>query len=156
MLLYHFTSRERVSGIRTGGLRLGTVPVSATKALQAVWLTSRGDDGAHGLEAGGPLMSEEQRHETFQWTGDRPPPGARLPKEASVRITVDIHSNDRDLHEWLPWARQHVAPDTMALLHPVGSSLHKAKSWRLYFGWIPPERFVTIEEVVTLTQAPQI
>jgi len=147
MLYYHFTSPEKVARIRSTGLSLGAVHVSPGETLQAVWLTTRGDADAHGLENGGAFLTDEQRQEAREWAGEIPRREARLAKDGSIRITVELHSNDRDLHEWLPWARQHVASDMMALLHPVGSSLHMAKSWRLYFGTIPPSAIVAIDRV---------
>jgi hypothetical protein len=147
MLLYHFTSPENLPRIRRTGLSLGSVHVSPGETLNAVWLTTKSTADAHGLENGGAFLTADQREEARKWGGELPPHGTRFPKDGSIRITVEIHSNDRDLHEWLPWARQHVAPDMMALLHPIGSNLHRAKSWRLFFGTIAPNAFVAIDEV---------
>jgi hypothetical protein len=148
MLLYHFTSKEALRHILAGGLSRGAVPTSATAALNAVWLsTDPGPDG-HGLEAGGALMSDAQRQQTYEWTGVRPPPGARYPKDASVRIAVDLSPSDRNLHEWLPWARRALSPDWFAQLHPIaGGNLRKARTWRLYFGFIPASEFVAVDPV---------
>ena len=153
MLLYHFTSRENLPRIRRTGLSLGAVHVSPGETLNAVWLTTKDSTDGHGLEHGGAFLTDDQRHEAREWGGEMPPRGTRFPKEGSIRITLELHSNDRDLHEWLPWARQHVAPDMMALLHPIGRNLHKAKSWRLYFGTIAPNAFVAIDEVAA---APRV
>lgn len=148
MLLYHFTSRHCLRHILAGGLSCGRVPVSRTASTNAVWLTSDPGPNGHGLEAGGPVMTEAHRQQAYEWTGTRPPPGARHAKEASVRITVDIDRADRDLHDWLPWARRHLPPDWFAELHPIASpNLRKAKTWRLYFGLIPTDAFVAVDAV---------
>jgi hypothetical protein len=148
MLLYHFTSRQCLRHILAGGLSCGRVPVSATASSNAVWLTTDPGPNGHGLEAGGTVMTEAHRQQAYEWTGVRPPPGARHAKEASVRITLDIDRADRNLHEWLPWARRHLAPDWFAELHPIASpNWRKAKTWRLYFGVIPADAFVAVEAV---------
>ncbi|HEY5721956.1 MAG TPA: hypothetical protein VIT45_06510 [Allosphingosinicella sp.] len=90
-------------------------------------------------------MTDEERFRAYEWSGVWPPPGARFPKESSVRISIDFNAADRNLHEWLPWARRNLAPDRLAEIHPVGSNLRKARSWRLYFGAISPESFVEVE-----------
>ena len=147
MLLHHFTSRDHLRGIKVAGLTRGAVHVSPTQRLNAVWLTTDGGNG-HGLEAGGAFMSDEDRREAMEWTGVMPPPGSRFPKLPEVRITVELDPADRDLHEWLPWARRHMQPDWLAHLHPVASfNLKKAKNWRIYTGVIPPEAIVGIEEL---------
>ena len=148
MLLYHFTSADSLPQIRAGGLSRGTVPVSPTRGLNAVWLTTDGGPGGHGLEAGGAMMSDDQRRQALEWSGVLPPAGTRLAKPATARITGDLVPNDRNLHVWLSWARQHLAPDWLARLHPVaGGNLRQAKTWRLYFGLIPAESFVAVERL---------
>lgn len=147
MLLYHFTTRDHLRSILQGGLSRGVVHISAATQLNAVWLTSDPGPNGHGLEWGGAFMSDLDRREAGHWTGRLPPPGARFPKDASVRIAVAIEPGDRNLHDWLPWARRRLKPDWMAYLHPVaGGNLKKARTWRLYFGTIPPSAFATVEE----------
>jgi len=154
VLLYHFTSRDNLRTIRMAGLTRGTVHLSPHEQLNAVWLTASAACTSHGLEAGGAFMSDAERREALEWTGALPPPGARFPKNAEICITVELEPNDRNLHDWLPWARRHLSPDWLAHLHPIASgNLKKAKSWRLYFGIIPPDQFVHIEE---LEPAPQV
>lgn len=148
MRLYHFTTRECLRSIRTSGLNRGIVHLSATTQLNAVWLTT--DPGAlgHGLEAGGRFMTDEERQDAREWAGQVPPPGARFPKVANVRLTVDLETDDRSLQEWLPWARRHLDFDWMTALHPVASgTLRKAKTWRLYLGVVLPECFVAIDSL---------
>jgi hypothetical protein len=148
MLLYHFTTRDHVRSILQSGLTRGAVHTSAATQLNAVWLTTDPGPDGHGLEWGADFMSDLDRREAKHWSGKLPPPGARFPKEASVRITVALEAGDRNLHEWLPWARRQLKPDWMAYLHPVaGGNLRKAKTWRLYFGIIPPAAFAAVEEL---------
>ena len=148
MLLYHFTSRESLRSILSTGLSQGVVHISAKQRLNAVWLTADGGPNGHGLEAGGGFMSELDRREAMEWTGVMPPPGARFPKSADLRITVDLPAGDRNLHEWLPWARRQIDAEWLSHLHPViGGNLKKAKTWRIYFGVIPPESLLAVEEV---------
>ena len=157
MRLYHFTTRDCIRPIRASGLNRGTVHLSATTELNAVWLTTDPGSRGHGLEGGGRFMTDEERHEAREWAGQVPPPGARFPKVANVRITVDLDSDDRALQEWLPWARRHLDFDWMTALHPVASgTLQKAKTWRLYLGVIPPERLVAIDSLdeVEIEPAP--
>lgn len=148
MLLYHFTSRDNLRSILRTGLSRGVVPVSSEQRLNAVWLTADAGPGGHGLESGGDFMTDLDRREAYEWTGVMPPPGARFPKSAEVRITVDLPPGDRNLHEWLPWARRQVEPEWLAFLHPVaGGNLKRAKSWRLYFGTVQPEAFLAVDEL---------
>lgn len=102
LLLYHFTTRESLSRILAKGLRLGRVPTSPTTILEAVWLPTDPGPGGHGVEASGPLMSDEQRRQAHEWTGVLPPAGTRFAREAKVRITVELDPGDRALEEWLP------------------------------------------------------
>lgn len=148
MLLYHFTSRKHLRSITAGGLNRGTVHLSDATQLNAVWLTTDAGPRGHGLEGGGDFMNDRQRQEALEWSGALPPPGTRFPKDADVRISVELDQGDRELHEWLPWARRHIDPEWMAHLHPVVSgNLKKAKTWRIYTGVIPPARFVAVEEL---------
>lgn len=148
MLLHHFTSREHLRGIKAAGLARGVVHLSRSRQMHAVWLTTDPGPGGHGLDAGGAFMSDDDRREAMEWTGVRPPPGSRFPKVAEVRIAVELDPADRNLHEWLPWARRHLEPDWLAQLHPVASfNMKKAKSWRIYTGVIAPDAIVDIEEL---------
>lgn len=147
MQLYHFTSRENLRSILRSGLDRGIVHVSNKSRLSAVWLTTDPGPNGHGLEWGGEFMTDLDRREAGHWSGTLPPPGARFPKEANVRITIELEPGDRNVHEWLPWARRQLTPDWLAYLHPVaGGNLNKAKTWRLYFGTIAPAAFARVEE----------
>ena len=99
-------------------------------------------------------MTDEQRWQSRDWSGAEPPVGARFPKEASIRIAVDLEEDDRSLHAWLGWAAEHLPPQVLRILHPPGThSLRQARSWYLYFGTIVPAAFVSVEETVQLRSA---
>ena len=100
-------------------------------------------------------MTDEQRWQAKDWSGAEPPPGSRFPKEASIRITIDVEEDDPNLHAWLGWAAEHLPPQLLRILHPPGShSLHQARSWYLYFGTILPDAFVSIDETSKLRPTP--
>lgn len=148
MLLYHFTSRASLRSILREGLSQGAVHITPSCRLNAVWLTADPGPEGHGLEGGGAFMSDAERREAYEWSGTMPPPGSRFGKSADVRIAVDLAAGDRNLHDWLPWARRQLPPEWLAQLHPVaGGNLRKAKTWRLYFGTIAPAAFVAVDQV---------
>ena len=151
MLLYHFTSRDSLVPISRTGLSRGSVPSAPGRDLNAVWLTADPGLSGHGLESGGAVMTDEQRWQAKDWSGAPPPPGSRFPKEASIRITVDVEEDDPSLRAWLGWAAEHLPPQVLSALHPPGShGLHQARSWYLYFGTIVPAAFVGVEETIKL------
>ena len=155
MLLFHFTSRHDLPDILDSGLNRGSVPFSATRNVNAVWLTSDPGPNGHGLEQGGPFMTDAQRVQAKEWTGILPPPGTRMPKPAEVRIAVEVERSDPRLHDWLPWARRNLSAEWLRTLHPPGcASLRKAKTWRIYDGLIPPERIVAVEKVEAADTSP--
>ena len=155
MLLYHFTCRHHLSNILESGLSRGAVPVTAARIANAVWLTADPGPNGHGLEQGGPFMSDAQRVQAKEWTGVLPPPGARVPKPAEVRIAIEIERTDPRLNEWLPWARRNLSPEWLRTLHPPGCpSLRKAKTWRIYDGLIAADRFVAVEAVEEAVASP--
>lgn len=151
MLLYHFTSRDSLIPISRTGLSKGSVPCAPGRDLNGVWLTADAGLSGHGLESGGAVMTDEQRWQAKDWSGAQPPAGSRFPKEASIRITVDLEEDDPSLHAWLGWAAKHLPPQVLSVLHPPGShSLRQARSWFLYFGTIVPSAFVSVEETMKL------
>jgi hypothetical protein len=150
MLLYHFTAHERLPGILDGGLSKGDVPINGPtgKGLNAVWLTTDSTSEGHGLGKSG-LMTDVDRHRIFQWKGEMPPEGTRWANKRAVRITVKLASQDRNLKEWLPWARRRLEPGWLAQLNESGGGSRKARTWRLYFGVIPPSAFVAVDILET-------
>jgi hypothetical protein len=145
MLLYHFTSRTNLPAILKAGLLYGRVPIAKDRALNAIWLTSDPGPDGHGLEQGGRLMTEDERLQAKEWSAVLPPPGARHAKEASARITVELSETDRNLHQWLPWARRKLPPEFLAAMYPAGAGLRAAKTWRLYSAVILPGDFLAVD-----------
>jgi hypothetical protein len=145
MLLYHFTERRHLPAILRDGLLYGRVPVGPDRAVMAIWLTSDPGPDGRGLEQGGRVMTEDERLQAQEWSAVLPPPGTRHAKEASVRITVDLSETDRNLHQWLPWARRNLPPNFLAAMYPAGASLRQAKTWRLYSAAILPDDFVAVD-----------
>lgn len=147
MLLYHYTAHNRLPSIMEEGLRLGDVPVNGPTAagLNAVWLTTDRDSDGHGLGAGARELTENERRFMLQWKGEMPPEGARWDNKRAVRITVKLSSSDRNLKDWLPWARKRLAPEWLAQLTGAAGGQRKAKTWKLYFGVIPPSAFVAVD-----------
>jgi len=155
MLLHHYTSRDNLPSIHRTGLSRGSVPSAPGRDLNAVWLTADPGLSGHGLESGGAIMTDEQRWQAKDWSGNEPPAGSRFPKEASIRITVDVEEDDSSLHAWLGWAAEHLPPEVLRILQPPGSHrLHQARSWYLYFGTILPAAFVSVEDTSRLRSAP--
>jgi hypothetical protein len=147
MLLYHFTSRAKLPAILREGLLFGRVPLGNDRVLNATWLTSDPGPAGHGLSQGGRVMSDDERAQAKEWSGVRPPPGTRFPKEASVRITIELSERDRNLHQWLSWARRNLPPQAFAEMCPAGADLRQAKTWRLYSAVILPGDFVAVDFV---------
>lgn len=154
MLLFHFTARDRLASIMEGGLSRGDVPVNGPEGegLNAVWLTTDRSSDGHGL-GGSELMTDEDRLRIFRWKGEMPPEGARWANKRAVRITVKLPSSDAKLKEWLPWARKRLDPDWLAQLNEAGGGNRKARTWRLYFGIIPPSAFVAVDVLELETAA---
>jgi hypothetical protein len=147
MLLYHFTSRSQLPAILREGLLYGRVPIAPNRAVTAVWLTSDPGPDGHGLEQGGRVMTDDERLQAKEWSAVLPSPGTRYAKEASVRIAVELSETDRNLHQWLPWARRNLPPEFLAAMYPAGASLRQAKTWRLYSAVILPGDFVAVDRL---------
>jgi len=145
MLLYHFTSRSHLPAILREGLLYGRVPIDRDRAVNAIWLTADPGCDGHGLEQGGRIMTDDERMQAKEWSAVLPPPGARHAKEASVRITVRLSETDRNLHQWLPWARRNLLPEFLAAMYPAGAGMRSAKPWRLYSAAILPGDFVAVD-----------
>jgi hypothetical protein len=142
MILYHFTALEYLDAIKAEGLTKGEVPLSPTDLLNAVWLTADPSPKGHGLIDGRPL-TEQERFVEYQRCGFMPPAGSFFPNKRAVRITVLIPSSDRNLYHWPKWGRKRLTPDWYERMDRVGSG--KSKTWRVYFGTIPPSSFREIE-----------
>jgi hypothetical protein len=154
MPLYHFTSRDHLPSILQTGLCRGSIATSPATRVHAIWLTSDPGGDGHGLGSGGDFLTDDQRRQALEWSGLLPPEGARFAKPADLRLTVDIGPGDGNLHAWLPWARRNLSSEWLARLHPVAcANLHKAKSWWIYFGVIPPSALLAADPVEDPAQA---
>jgi hypothetical protein len=109
MKLYHFTSQRHLYGIGRFGLTVGDVPtdIRLNKGRCGVWLTSDSNARGHGLEGSGADKSE-------------------------IRLTVSVPENAA-LVRWIDWAPKNVTPQTIRLLHEIGSAF---ETWWVYFGVI--------------------
>lgn len=57
MIFYHFTSRKSVPSILAEGLNRGEAPLSDTRVVQAVNLTTDPAPNGHGLDGGGRVVT---------------------------------------------------------------------------------------------------
>lgn len=138
MLLYHFTAAEYLDSIREHGLVRGEVPISATDLLNAVWLTTDRSPSGHGLTDGRELTDQEKLLKKLD-----PALPARFPDKRAVRITLRIPSTDRNLRHWPAWGKKRLESGWYQTLSRIGGG--KDRSWWLYWGVIPPERFDKVE-----------
>jgi hypothetical protein len=145
MILYHFTSVERLESIRREGLNRGDVPTRFKGPLyetSAVWFTTEPQPEGHGLfEA--KTLTEEDRRDYFETFGVLPSEGSQYLNKKAVRITVSIPSSDRRLVRWLTWGRKHCEPG----LYDALSKGNHHKTWWLYFGTIAPDQFRAIDRL---------
>lgn len=146
MILYHFTSRERLPIILESGLSKGEVPLNDRETLNAVNLTTDPSPHGHGLDHAGHVVTDDESARIFLRTDSLIPPGTVYINKKAVRITVKIPSSDRALKDYLPWARKHIEPNYLRRLIAVsGGGNAKAKTWKLYFGVIEPRAFVAVD-----------
>lgn len=144
MLLYHFTAHDRLGSIMEAGLNKGDVPLSETTGMNAVWLTTDPAPDGHGLDAAG-VLDDAARYTMLRLFGELPPEGSRWSDKTAVRITVRLPSGDRNLKDWLPWARKRASADWLSRLHSAAGGHRKARTWKLYFGVVPPSAFVAVD-----------
>lgn len=129
MLLYHFTSHAGLASILEDGLSQGDVPTNGpeSQGLNAVWLTTDSTSDGHGLGDAG-VMTDEERHRIFRWKGQMPPEGSMWLNKRAVRITVKLPASDRNLKDWLPWARKRL---DAAWLGQLNKSRDGARCYRM-------------------------
>jgi hypothetical protein len=126
VILYHFTTIEFLGPDPKPGevelnreLSIGEVILRGGSLSNAVWLTSDPDPGG-----GGP--------------------------HRCLRIKVVVPSTDRKLVNWHKWARREYGADGFArslAAVPIGADemRRRTRSWWMYWGTIPPGRFVDAE-----------
>lgn len=146
MLLYHFTSHPSVPGIMLEGLMRGEAPLADDRWVKAINLTTDRDPSGHGLDHGGHIWTQEDSLKIFMSTGQWIEPGTININKRAIRLTVRLSSTDQKLKDWLPWARKRLAPEYLErLVAAAGGSMKKAKTWKLYFGIVPPSAIVGID-----------
>lgn len=146
MLLYHFTAQSCLPGIMAEGLTRGEAPLSDSEWLNAVNLTTDPEPSGHGLDRGGHVWTAEECAKLYLASGTRIEPGTVNANKRAVRITVKLPSSDRNLKDWLPWARKRLSPGYLnRLIGAAGGGMRKARTWKLYFGVIPPSAFVVVD-----------
>lgn len=146
MILYHYTSRRCLEAIRSEGITRGEVPLSDTRVLRAVNLTTDPSPIGHGLDAAGRVVTPEEALMFATRFGWRVRAGAVFENKREARITVKLRSSDPLLRQWLPWARKRLDPAYLArLVDAAGGGMRAAKTWWLYWGPIPPSAFSAID-----------
>jgi hypothetical protein len=151
MILYHFTAREYLRDIMSGGIWKGEVALNPTELRNAVWLTSDKSPDAHGLTDGRPLTPQEKALLGLPLDAD-----ARFPNKRAVRITVKVPASDRRLVRWRDWAGKRVEPSWLATLERSGGGAAKARTWFLYHGTIPAAWFTEILDIAAgMTLTPE-
>jgi hypothetical protein len=144
MILYHFTAREYLDSIRDGGITKGDVPLPRTEGRNGVWLASDKNPSGHGLSHRR-AFTDEERKKYKQVFGQDVPEGAMFLNKRAIRIAVKIPRNDRSLVQWQKWGKKRLDPEWYETLAKSGG--HKDKTWFIYFGRIPPDWFVAIDDL---------
>ena len=140
MILYHFTTLTAVPSILTEGLTRGEAPLSDTRIVKAVNLTTDSEPGGHGLDGGGRVVTVEESAIYAARLGWDIPAGTVFADKTEVRMTIKLPSSDRALKPWLSWARKKCEPGYAdRLIAAAGGGNRKAKTWWLYFGRISPD-----------------
>lgn len=148
MIFYHYTTRDALELILEEGLTLGEAPLSDTRVVRAVNLTTDPDSSGHGLDMGGHIVTPEESA-MMAAKGLCVPPGTVFANKREVRIKLKISSSDAKLKHWRPWSRKHCEPGYPDVLErAAGATPRKAKTWWLYFGVISPKSFETIDILV--------
>jgi hypothetical protein len=142
MLLYHYTGHVFLPFIQEEGLTRGTVLISLTNRVNAVWLTHDPTAADHGL-APDPEICEQRSRETGR--------EVRMVNKLAVRISVKIPPNDqRRLVYWPKWATNRLDPAFYDVLAKTGGNMEK--TWWLYWGVIPPAWLIAIDVLQPLTE----
>jgi len=151
MIFYHYTTRDAVSSILEEGLTRGEAPLSYTRVVRAVNLTTDSDPSGHGLDMGGHIVTADEAI-VMAAKGFHVPAGTVFANKREVRIRIKLPSSDPKLQRWRSWSRKHCEPGYADILErSAGANIRKAKTWWLYFGMILPTRFEGIDILVPET-----
>ncbi|GMN04109.1 hypothetical protein MTsPCn3_28400 [Erythrobacter sp. MTPC3] len=153
MIFYHYTTRDAIESIQREGLTRGEAPLSDTRVVNAINLTTDKDPSGHGLDAGGKVVTEEQSS-LWRTKGIHVPAGTVFANKREARITLKLPSSDPKLKRWRSWSRKNCDPGYPDRLErAAGANSKKAKTWWLYFGVVPPESFLDVEILVPASSA---
>ena len=146
MIFYHFTSRENLPLILEQGLTRGEAPLSDTRVVSAVNLTTDRKPAGHGLDKGGHIVTAHEAA-MYRAKGMHVPEGTVFADKLEVRLTVKISMDDRHLKKWLPWAHKHCEAGYPERLANAAGGMAKGKTWWLYFGVIPPGAIIMVDHL---------
>jgi hypothetical protein len=128
-------TRKISRDIREEGLSLGTVLISLTDRMNAVWLTHDPTAAGHGLALDSEICDELSHKRGRE---------VRMVNKLAVRISVKIPPNDQGrLVYWPKWAKSHLHPALYDVLAKTGGNMEK--TWWLYWGVIPPAWFIATD-----------
>lgn len=144
MVLFHFTSIDRLDDILREGINRGTVSTSTSERSHGIWLTTDSDPSEHGLGAGA-VLSQGAKAAVERRLGRRFADDVAIPDKRAVRITVIIPSRDKRLVRWLPWAQKRCDPAYLTALIETGGGRSKAKTWYFYREPVPADMISAIE-----------
>ena len=147
MILYHYTTHRYLAAIMEQGLTRGEVPISDKEWLNGVNLTTSPEPSGHGLQDGWEVITEAVAAK-YAAKGINVRVGTAFPDKREVRIKVKIPSSDRNLQQWLPWARKHVPHDYIErLINSSHANPRAARSWFIYWGVVPPSAFLAVDHL---------
>ncbi len=141
MKLYHYTAEDNLGSILENGLTRGELPLSPSKVVKAISLTTDPCPRGHGL-SDDEQISELHRVKLAA-AGVCVPPGARYKNKRAIRITLQLPSNS--VTSWLPWARRKLEQSWFDVMVETGGGIDKARTWWFSIKPIPPAKFVTVE-----------
>jgi hypothetical protein len=149
MLLYHFTAEEFLESLKREGLTRGDVPTSPSTGRNGVWLTSLRATHDHGQGDGtrSTIVTPTLR---LQIPSCRYLPDGDVLQDLdklAIRIAVRIPRCDRKLVKWSTWAPGRLEVNWLATLNRLGGGPAIANTWYIYWGVIPPDWFVKIDQL---------
>jgi hypothetical protein len=146
MKLYHFTHEDALPSILVEGLIRGDVPITRTKAVNAVWFTTDPNPSGHGVCAGEEIVVTP---EMAFMSGGKVKVGEtiRFADKQKIRIKVEFQtSRTPGLIKWLDFAKKHkIQREWLMALHKAAGDDPKPHTWWLWFGTLPSSHFQSVE-----------